>query len=182
VDSIEHGGLVDDETALLMKEEGVRLVPTLYRLDWTVENARAGGAEAAVVERLSAARDAAMARARRAFELGVPVVLGTDATVVPHGLNAREAAVYAKLGMKPAGVLRAATLDAAALLGLEGRLGALEPGLFADVIAVEGNPLDDVGALEHVRFVMKEGVVHRDDREHAPSGKAGAPGAPRTPE
>ncbi len=163
VDSIEHAGMIDREAARLMKRKGVFLVPTLYRLDWTIENARSSGAGAASLEALEAARLRARTGAAQAIAMGVRVALGTDATVFPHGLNAKEITVLVEVGMKPIDALRAATIHAAELLGIEDRAGALEPGLRADVIAVAGDPLQAVSVLEHVGFVMKDGVVVRDD-------------------
>jgi imidazolonepropionase-like amidohydrolase len=99
----------------------------------------------------------------RAFRAGVKVAFGTDAAVYPHGLNAREFAVMVKLGMTPAQAIRAATLNAAELLGWTDRIGAIEPGRYADIIAVSGDPLADVTELERVRFVMKGGAVVRNE-------------------
>jgi imidazolonepropionase-like amidohydrolase len=96
---------------------------------------------------------------RAAIALGVPVAIGTDATVIPHGVNAREIAVMAGLGLTNAQALRAATLDAARLLGWEDRVGAIEAGKLADLIAVEGDPLADLAVLERVKWVMKAGKV-----------------------
>ena len=100
-------------------------------------------------------------RLRRAIALGVPVALGSDATVIPHGLNAREVAALVELGLTPPQALRAATLQAAALLGWSDRVGALRRGHFADLLAVDGDPLADPAALERVLLVVKGGVVVR---------------------
>jgi len=162
VDSIEHGALIDEPTARAMKERGTVLVPTLYRLDWNLAAAgQTGGAQAS---RLVQARDDARARAARAIELGVPIALGTDATVIPHGLNARELGVLVELGLSPLAALRAATLDAARLLGLEREIGSITPGKRADLIAVTADPLADVHVLEHVAWVMRDGRVVKDER------------------
>jgi len=167
VDSIEHGAFLDEATAREMKRRGTVLVPTLYRLDWALEQARAAaGTPAARLAALAQARSEAHAHVRRAIALGVPVALGTDATVFPHGLNARELAVLVELGLPPADALRAATLHAARLLGLEREVGVIAEGRRADLIAVDGDPLRDVRALEHVRFVMKDGQVVKN--EYAP--------------
>ncbi|MGH9603691.1 MAG: metal-dependent hydrolase family protein [Terriglobales bacterium] len=163
VDSIEHGGLIDEASAQRMKEKGVFLVPTLYRMDWTLENAEKNGAPAAALERLRRSRELARDHVARAIRSGVPVAFGTDATVYPHGLNAREFAVLVALGMSPIEAIRAATLNAAQLLGWEGKVGTIEPGAFADLIAVEGNPLEDITRLENVRLVMKGGTIYKDE-------------------
>jgi imidazolonepropionase-like amidohydrolase len=99
----------------------------------------------------------------KAFAAGVKVAFGTDAAVYPHGLNAGEFHVYVQLGMTPLAAIQTATLNAAELLGWSDRVGALEPGKWADLIAVDGDPTRDVTVLEHVRFVMKGGVVYRDE-------------------
>ena len=167
VDSIEHGAFLDEAAAREMKRRGTVLVPTLYRLDWALEQARAAAdTPAARLASLTQARAEAHAHVRRAIALGVPLALGTDATVFPHGLNARELAVLVELGLSPADAVRAATVHAARLLGLEGEVGALANGRRADLIALDGDPLRDVRALERVRFVMKDGQVVKN--EYAP--------------
>lgn len=163
VDSIEHGAFISPESAAEMKRKGTYLVPTLYRLDWALEQAKAAGAPAPRLATLEKARDEAHAHVRAAIAAGVPIALGTDATVFPHGLNARELAVMVELGLSPADALRAATVRAARLLGLEREVGALSPGLRADLVAVDGDPLRDVRALERVRFVMKDGRVIKNE-------------------
>lgn len=162
VDSIEHGSLLDEAAAKLMVARGTWLVPTFYRLRWRREQAKAAGAPAAALERAAAAEEQARGRLRQAITLGVPVALGTDATVIPHGLNAREVASLVELGMTPLQALRAATLQAATLLGWSDRVGSLRPGHFADLVAVEGDPLADPGALERVVLVVKGGAVVRE--------------------
>ncbi len=160
VDSIEHGSLVDETGARLMKDRGVFLVPTLYRLDYVYEQARAGGASPEQLERRAEGRETAQQRLRSAVALGVPLAFGTDATVIPHGTNAKEFESMVAIGLSPAEALRSATVGAAKLLGWNDRIGAVRPGLLADLIAVDGDPLQDVKALQRVRFVMKGGVVY----------------------
>ena len=99
----------------------------------------------------------------RAFAAGVKVAFGTDAAVYPHGMNADEFHVYVKLGMTPLAAIQTATLNAADLLGWTDRVGSLEPAKCADMIAVDGDPTRDVTVLEHVRFVMKGGVVYKNE-------------------
>ncbi len=146
-----------------MRGKKVSLVATLYRLDFALENAEKRGAPPTNLDCLRAARAAAHDNVRRAIALGVPIAVGTDATVIPHGLNARELAVLVKLGMSPAGAIRAATIGNAALLGLAAQIGSIARGKSADLITVEGNPLQDITALERIRFVMKDGKVIRND-------------------
>ncbi|HEV8239043.1 MAG TPA: amidohydrolase family protein [Thermoanaerobaculia bacterium] len=164
VDSIEHGSLVDEATAKLMVERGTWLVPTFYRLRWRREAAAAAGAPAAAIERAAANAERVRDRQRRAIALGVPVALGTDATVIPYGLDAREVPAMVELGMTPLQALQAATTRAAAMLGWSDRVGSLQPGHFADLVAVEGDPLADPAALERVALVVKAGVVVREPK------------------
>jgi imidazolonepropionase-like amidohydrolase len=162
VDSIEHGAGVTPELAKGMREAGVMLIPTLYRLEWNVEQARNNYAPAARIHELEAARDSAYSNFSAAFRQGVPVGLGTDATVIPHGLNAREFHVLVELGLTPLEAIRAATIRAAEFLNWQDRIGSLSPGKFADLIAVERDPLKDITALEDVRLVMLSGKIVHD--------------------
>lgn len=160
IDSIEHGTFLDDEALKMMHDRGVYLVPTL--------TTRVGLAESKfpplVQEKATRAVAQQDALVRRALALGVKIALGTDAAVYPHGENAREFALMAADGMSPAQSLRAGTSVAADLLGLSDRIGALKPGMTADIVAVPGNPLDDIKATQGVLFVMKDGVIYRNDR------------------
>jgi imidazolonepropionase-like amidohydrolase len=175
VDSIEHGSLVDEAAAKLMVERGTWLVPTFYRLRWRREAAAAAGAPAAAIERATANAEKVRDRQRRAIALGVPVALGTDATVIPYGLDAREVAALVELGMTPLQALQAATTRAAAMLGWSDRVGSLEPGHLADLVAVDGDPLADPAALERVALVVKGGVVVRDAASTASLPPAATP-------
>jgi imidazolonepropionase-like amidohydrolase len=159
VDSIEHGTYIDDEAVKLMKERGTYLVPTLYLGDWFMENYGRMGVPAPMVAKAKEVMPAARRNIARAFAQGVPVAFGTDAAVYPHGLNAREFAVYVKLGMTPLQAIQTATIHAAKLLGWEDRIGTIEAGKYADLIAVDGDPLKDVTELERVRWVMKGGQI-----------------------
>jgi len=103
------------------------------------------------------------ATVRKAIAMGVKIGLGTDAAVYPHGRNAGEMVRLVELGMKPIDALKAATSGDAELLGISDRTGTLEPGKLADIVAVPGNPVDNIGQVEKIRFVMKDGVVHRKD-------------------
>jgi imidazolonepropionase-like amidohydrolase len=145
----------------MMRERGTYLVPTL--------SVRSGLAESKfpplVREKADVAIKAQDSMVRRALQMGVKIALGTDAAVYPHGNNALEFVLMAADGMTPAQSLRAGTSVAADLLGLASKIGTLEQGKLADVIAVPGNPLLDIKVTQSVIFVMKEGVVYRNDRE-----------------
>ncbi len=163
VDSIEHGSYIDDAAIAAMKEHGTYLVPTLYLGDWMIENA---GLTRLPSPLLAKARDvipAARKNIAHAFASGVKVALGTDAAVYPHGMNAHEFAVMVKLGLTPLQSIQAGTINAADLLGWSGKVGTLEPGAWADIVAVDGDPLKDVTTLERVKFVMKGGEVVKND-------------------
>ena len=172
VDSIEHGGLLDDPVARLMKEKGVALVPTLRRLDVVLAQRKADGAPEDRLKALSDARDQAFQRIGAAAALGVRIVLGTDATVIPHGTNAEELEALVAIGLSPVDALRAATVRASELLGWSDRVGAIRPGLYADLIGVECDPLQDAACLKRTTFVMKGGAVHREPPPQAAKPEA----------
>ena len=161
VDSIEHGSYIDDAGIKLMKARGTYLVPTVYLGDWLLENAERIKLPAPLVAKAKVVVPAARKNLAEAFRQGVPVAFGTDAAVYPHGLNGREFAVYVKLGMTPLAALQSATINAAKLMGWEDRVGAVEKGKFADLIAVAGDPLKDITEMERVQFVMKGGQVFK---------------------
>ena len=160
IDSIEHGTFLDDEAFRMMRERGTYLVPTLAT--------RTGLAESKFPPLVQQKADMAVKQqdimVKRALGMGVKIALGTDAAVYAHGNNAIEFGLMAADGMTPAQSLKAGTVSAADLLGLSSKIGTLEAGKLADVVAVPGNPLDDIKATEGVMFVMKEGVVYRNDR------------------
>ena len=163
VDSIEHGSYIDDKGIAAMKRRGTYLVPTSYLYDWYKDH---GQLPALYAQKMRDTTAVARANHKRAIAAGVKVALGTDAAVYPHGLNARELEVYVRdYGMTPLAALQSATVNAADLMGWTDRAGALDPGKWADVVAVEGDPLADVRTLQHVRFVMKGGVVYKDEAE-----------------
>ncbi len=163
VDSIEHGSYIDDAGIAEMKKNGTYLVPTLYLADWFLENAEKNRVPDFLLVKAKAVMPAARKNIAHAFASGVKVAFGTDAAVYPHGLNAREFAVMVKLGLTPLQAIQAATVNAADLLGWPGKVGSLEPGAWADIVAVDGDPLKDVTTLEHVKFVMKGGEVVRNE-------------------
>ncbi|HET7748204.1 MAG TPA: amidohydrolase family protein [Terriglobales bacterium] len=159
VDSIEHGSYIDDAGIAAMKQRGTYLVPTLYLGDWFLQNAEQLHVPDFLLVKAREVMPAAREHIAHAFASGVKVAFGTDAAVYPHGLNAHEFAVMVKLGLTPLQAIQAATINAADLLGWSDRVGSLEPGHYADLIAVEGDPLKDVTTLERVKFVMKGGQV-----------------------
>lgn len=146
VQIIAHSDFADDSTLRLMSERHVWLVPTLRSFE---------------AQPRTPALDSLSAHMRHALASGVPIAFGTDAGVIPHGRNAREFGALVRHGLSPARSLRAATVDAAACLGLAERIGRLERGMAADIIALDGDPLADVTATERVRFVMQGGQVRR---------------------
>jgi imidazolonepropionase-like amidohydrolase len=159
VDSVEHGSYINEEDIQLMKQHGTYLVPTLYLMDWFMDNYQKMGLTENMVAKARVVMPAARENVGRAIHEGVKIAFGTDAAVYPHGLNAHEFPVMVKLGMTPLAAIQASTLNAADLLGWSDRVGTIEPGKYADLIAVEGDPLQDVSVLEHVEFVMKGGEV-----------------------
>ena len=160
VDSIEHGSYIDDEGIKIMKEHGTYLVPTQYLADWMEENATRIGLPAMYAEKMKTTTAASRQNVTKAIQAGVKIAFGTDAAVYPHGLNAHQFAVYVKMGMTPLQAIQTATVNAADLLGWK-LIGSVEPGTFADIIAVAGDPTKDVTLLQNPVFVMKGGVVYR---------------------
>jgi imidazolonepropionase-like amidohydrolase len=159
VDSIEHGSYIDDEGIKLMKEHKTWLVPTLYLGDWLIDNAEAIKLPKQMLEKAKVVLPMARVNVAKAIKGGVQVAFGTDSAVYPHGLNAREFAVMVKLGMTPIQAIRSATVSASQLLGWTDNVGTIEAGRYADIIAVDGDPLKDVTTLERVQWVMKGGAV-----------------------
>jgi imidazolonepropionase-like amidohydrolase len=163
VDSIEHGSYINDEDIALMKAHGTYLVPTAYLVDWMNQYGHLPDLYAQKMKDVGAAMKA---NHKHAIQSGVKVALGTDAAVYPHGLNAHELDVYVnQYGMTPLAAIQAATLNAADLMGWTDRTGSIDAGKWADLIAVEGDPLKDVRILQHVPFVMKSGVVYKDEAQ-----------------
>lgn len=163
VDSVEHGHMMNDAAIATLKKNGTYLVPTLYLLDWHHEHAAETHMPAYAQAKMDLVSRTAKDNARKAFQAGVKIGLGTDAAVYPHGLNAHELAVYVSLGMSPLQAIQAATINDADLLGWSDKVGTLEPGKWADIIAVDGDPLQDVTTLQHVKFVMKGGETFKND-------------------
>jgi imidazolonepropionase-like amidohydrolase len=160
VDSIEHGSYIDDNGIKIMKEHGTYLVPTQYLSDWMRENATKIGLPAMYATKMKEVTSVSRQNIKKAFEAGVKIAFGTDAAVYPHGLNAHEFAVYVQIGMTPLQAIQTATVNAADLLGWT-KIGSVEPGNFADIIAVNGDPTKDVTLLQNPVFVMKGGAVYK---------------------
>lgn len=162
-DLIVHGGFPDSEPVGAMQKRGVRQLTTLHSL-------AQGNAKTAV--------DALFGRMKASVGLGLPLAFGTDAGVIPHGQNAEEFAELTRIGLTPAAALRAATLSAAEALGWDDRIGTIGVGKFADLIAVDGNPLDDLSALKRVVFVMRGGQIYHNTLQASgrdPTRAAAAP-------
>src|SRR5579862_3968989 len=163
VDSVEHGSYIDDAGIAEMKKNGTYLVPTLYLADWFLENAERLHVPPEMIAKGREVMPAARKNIAHAFASGVKVAFGTDAAVYPHGLNAHEFAVMVKLGLTPLQAIQSSTVNAADLLGWSDKMGTVEVGKWGDIIAVDGDPLQDVTTLERVKFVMKGGEVVKND-------------------
>ena len=167
-DSIEHGTVMDDEVIRLFKQTGAYYVPTLSTVNGYIErlakdpNAYTGAVKQQIEWRIGITGQSLL----KAYPAGVKIAYGTDAGVSKHGRNADEFELMVKHGMPAAAAIKAATLNAADLLGIAAEAGSIEPGKRADMIAVAGDPLSDVTVLKRVQFVMKDGVVHK--RQVAP--------------
>jgi imidazolonepropionase-like amidohydrolase len=163
VDSVEHGIFIDEEAIQLMKQHGTYLSATTFPLFWYEKNEESLHLPQWVVDKVAIILPAAKANVARAYREGVKVALGTDAGVYPHGLNGGEFWSMVQLGLTPVQSLQAGTVNAADLLGWTDKVGSIEPGKFADIVAVNGDPLADITLLQHVDFVMKGGVVYKGD-------------------
>jgi len=160
VDSIEHGSFLKPETLTLMKNKGTFLTPTLMATEWIMS--KIANYPPALQEKARAAAAARSEMFRNAVKMGVKISFGTDAAVFPHGQNAKEFALMTGLGMAPIDALKSATSNDAELLGIGQKVGTLERGKLADIIAMQGDPTADITATEHVSFVMKEGKIIRN--------------------
>jgi imidazolonepropionase-like amidohydrolase len=163
VRSIEHGSLIDDEAIAMMAATGTFLVADVYNGDYIAETGREQGWRADVL-----AKNDQVTRAQRegfsnCLAAGVRIAFGTDSGIYPHGLNARQFAYQVRCGQSPLEAIQSATIHAAELIRWQHRIGRIEPGYLADIIAVNGNPLQDIHLLENTVFVMKDGtILHHD--------------------
>jgi imidazolonepropionase-like amidohydrolase len=165
ITSIDHGSVLDNDVLEEMKERGTWLVPTMMAFESVVEMATAGQLPPGPTQKTFAIAPLVQDSHRRAIRAGVPIAFGTDAGVFAHGRNAREFQLMVEAGMTPAAAILAATRNAAAALGLSDDLGAVTAGHRADLVAVQGNPLQDIAILQNIGFVMKDGVVYKRDGE-----------------
>jgi len=162
VDSVEHGSLIDDDGIRLAKQHGTFLVMDIYNDTFILQH----GAEVGMLpESLEKERQIGQLQRdnfRKAFRAGVRMAFGSDGAVYPHGDNGKQFKYMVEYGMTPMQAIQAATVHAAELIGWPESVGAIEAGRFADIIAVDGDPLEDVGVLEDIRFVMKGGMVYKN--------------------
>ncbi len=163
VDSVEHASLIDDEGISLAKSHGTALVFDIYNDDYILQEGAKNGMLPESIEKEKQVGRIQRENFRRAYQAGDRLIFGTDAGVYPHGDNAKQFAKMVEWGMKPMESIQAATIAAAALLGWSDSVGTLEPGRYADIVAVKGDPTTDVRLLETISFVMKGGVVVRHD-------------------
>jgi imidazolonepropionase-like amidohydrolase len=166
--SIEHGCLADDEAIDLMAERGTYLVADMYDGDWMVEKGPELGYSDEVMRKTIWTNETQRAVFTKCVKAGVKIAHGTDSGIAPHGLEAKNLSMYVRFGQTPMQAIQSATVTSAELLGWQDRAGAAKPGLLADLIAVPGDPTDDIALLEDVPFVMKGGAVVKDARAVAP--------------
>jgi imidazolonepropionase-like amidohydrolase len=160
VESVDHAFQLSDETMRVMREKHIPAVPTFTIIEYFADHA----ANPAAAQRERATLDYHAQEFRKQLAAGVPMAIGSDVGPFPHGTQAREFVLMVKYGMSPLAALQADLLNGAKLLDWDGQIGVLKAGYFSDVIAVQGNPLQDISATEHVRFVMKGGVIYRGGR------------------
>jgi imidazolonepropionase-like amidohydrolase len=159
VRSIEHGSLMDDEAIDLMAEHGTYLVADMFDGDWIMDEGPGLGYSDEVLRKCEWTNDAQREGFAKCVKAGVRIAHGTDSGVYPHGMNAKNLAFYVRYGLTPLQTIQSATWWAAELMGWQDRVGTVKPGLYADLIAVPGDPTDDITILEDVPFVMKGGDV-----------------------
>lgn len=161
VASIEHGSFLDDETIRLMKDHGTYLVADIYNDDYILAEFAKMGYPEKIIEKERKVGRTQRESFQRAVKAGVKIAYGTDAGVYPHGWNGKQFAHMVRWGQTPMEAIKAATVNAADLLGWSERVGSISVGKFADIVAVDGDPLKDITEMEKVKFVMKGGVVYK---------------------
>lgn len=162
VSSIEHGSLIDDEGIRLMKERGTYLVADIYNTDYITSEYEKLGAPKVVLEKEKVVGQKQRENFKKAVQAGIKIAYGTDAGVYPHGWNGRQFAIMTNWGMTPMQAIQSATINASDLLGWQNRIGTISVGKLADIVAVTGNPLENIKLLENVQFVMKGGTVYKN--------------------
>jgi imidazolonepropionase-like amidohydrolase len=162
VSSIEHGSFLDDEAITLMKEHGTYLDADIYNDEYIMSEYKKLGFPDKILNKEKLVGQTQRESFRKAVNAGVKITFGTDAGVYPHGWNAKQFKYMVKFGLSPIKAIQAATVNAADLLGWTKKVGSITTGKYADIIAVETNPLDDITVLENVKFVMKGGVVYKN--------------------
>jgi imidazolonepropionase-like amidohydrolase len=163
VDSIEHGSLIDDEGIRIMKSNGTYLTLTMYPGVAILQHGAEWGLPQKLIDKARLIDSQRRERFKKAIHEGVKIAYGTDAGVYPHGMNAEDFPLLVQLGMSPMQAIQSATVRAADLLGKSNEIGSLEPGKSADLVAVGANPLEDINSLKHVQFVMKAGVIYKNE-------------------
>lgn len=166
VASIEHGSFVDDEGIQLMKQRGTYLVSDIYNDDYILSEYAKLGYPQKIINKEKMVGRLQRENFAKAVKAGVKIAFGTDAGVYPHGWNAKQFFYMVKFGLTPMQAIQSSTINAADLLGWKDKTGSITKGKWADIIAVDGNVLNDITTLEHVKFVMKEGVVYKNDLKH----------------
>ena len=170
VRTVDHGSMMDDQAVELLRAHHAYFVPTLYTSESISMNPNVPDSEKARSRQIKDQKDRSF---QMVLKAGLPIGFGTDAAVVPHGQNAREFAYRVRLGQSPMAAIVSATSIAAEIMGWSDRVGTIEPGKFADLIAVSGDPLRDITALERVAWVMKGGVIEKDDLKQASARSTG---------
>ena len=163
VASIEHGSILDDEAIALMKEHGTYLDADIYNDEYIMSEYKKLGYPDKILNKEKLVGQVQRESFRKAALAGVKITFGTDAGVYPHGWNAKQFKYMVKFGLTPMQAIQAATVNAADLLGWKEKVGSITVGKWADIIAVTNNPIDNVSVLENVQFVMKGGVVYKNE-------------------
>ncbi len=163
VASIEHGSLIDDEGIRMMKEKEVWLVADIYNDDYILAEFSKKGYPQKIIDKEKLIGRLQRENFQKAVKAGVKIAFGTDAGVYPHGWNGKQFFYMVKYGLTPIQAIQSATINSADLLDWKDKTGSITKGKLADIIAVQGNPLDDITILEHVKFVMKDGIVYKNE-------------------